>query len=448
MCTVSTRHSAQQYRNAALLLCTALLALAPHFAGAYAVSGISVYHDRVNNREWPPSAPGGDLWLVHIENNEPVKRVLLLDSNGGRDETKARNPVINLTGTQVAFFKCIGKSAAYVTLMDIDGSNERDLAQLPTTDGYNGKGYINWPAGDWIYYSRGGDKSDGSQELWRVNVESGVNESYATFDRQIWQTQMSADAQRMHITKSGTDRYAVSLSPGSISLSESNKVGGGCGAALSPSGLWRLNYNNAGHTDLTFVHWDTDEKQAFNIPDYNAWSVTRKMAIDCKGLDITIGGGHNDAPRFSANSDKWIVTGRGWPGKPNFGRYSSCSRNQVLINWVDRIAVPTTRHFRSCESDDYCSNSEVSDSTHDLESGHFWVKAPIEDINEDLRQYVDGSIPSSLLPGQIRHGSRRMPAAAHRYTIHGRKQGINSRRSRLIILQDGPERAKIMLDMR
>jgi hypothetical protein len=110
--------------------------------------------------------------------------------------------------------------------------------------------------------------------------------------------------------------------------------------------------------------------------------------------------------------------------------------------------VPTTRHFRSCESDDYCSNSEVSDSTHDLESGHFWVKAPIEDINEDLRQYVDGSIPSSLLPGQIRHGSRRMPAAAHRYTIHGRKQGINSRRSRLIILQDGPERAKIMLDMR
>jgi hypothetical protein len=77
-------------------------------------------------------------------------------------------PALNVAGTQVAFFRygySLGKSPtsgkdtllnqgqpSHVSVVNIDGSNFRDLCQLPAAPG--NETALDWPAGNWIYYVR------------------------------------------------------------------------------------------------------------------------------------------------------------------------------------------------------------------------------------------------------------------------------------------------------
>jgi hypothetical protein len=350
---------------------------------AYAVDGIAV-SCRSYNHWWPPSRWGGEIVRYTIENDDMVSEQVLYDGDG-------RCATINLSGTHVAFFRATDEGD-YVSVVPIDGGEVVDLVKMPYENAH--KGYMDWPAGDWIYYNMGGERSEGSRHLRRVKYnDPASDEAVIDFQAAIWQWGISADARRMVLVVSDGDNYGVDTYalPGNGSLQGT----GGCGGYISPSGLYGTNLTDPEHTRLNLWNFDGSGDDfgvsSFNI---NGWAVNAEVfATECSGCGgtITVGVGM-DQNRWSCNSDKWVCISIGWPGG-NCGRFGSCGFNQVLVNWQDEKTVMVSKNKRVCDDNndgkfDDCDLHDPDGQFTRNEAGDFWVSGPLEDINEDLRRYV------------------------------------------------------------
>jgi hypothetical protein len=376
---------------------------------AHAVNGIAV--STQINLLWP-TLTGGDIMRYTIRNNDVVSATKILDGGGG-DASKAtscgRFPTFNLSGTQIAFMHA-KPTGNYVAVMDIDGKNIRDLAQIPTGSGNDNQTYLEWTSQsgvNWIYYMLGGGNSqkEGNKHLWRVNVDNPQqNQEVAVFPSAIWQFGMSIDASKIFARIADPQpqivEYTLSNS-GSLSSGVAVDYGQGCAVATSPSGKCICYASGGSHIYMIVKDWDKYKSSdpmdigMNSYPDINNWAVnSSSLATHCVwsdvngGIDVSLGLG-TDCNRWSCNSDKWLCFFMGWPeGDGASGRYAFCGSNQVLINWQDHVAVNASKNARACapaEMSSGCDKDAGPAAYHRNDAGDFYVSGPSEDINADLR---------------------------------------------------------------
>lgn len=271
---------------------------------------------------------------------------------------EARYPTIDQSGTRVAFIKKSGK----VSLVDIDGGTVTDLVDIPGTEGY-----LDWPAGQWLWYSRGGYNQSGSAEVWKVNVDTRQTQRIITFKKsggstvRQWNWMVSADGTRMFIrcndsdgnfngTKFG-DIFWIKVPttiPKDIILgngSSSDRSGNfdGCGVAMNPSGTKGCYFGSVGHGGLNFANWwQTNSVIDLSASTLNSWGEN-------------MGNSYNRT-RWSVNSEDWVCVMSGWCCRGDGGS------NQVLYDYVNHEQVAVTHN---------AANSNQND-----DAGDFWLGDP------------------------------------------------------------------------
>jgi hypothetical protein len=280
--------------------------------------------------------------------------------------------------------------------MTIDGGNVTTL--IAASNGANGR--LVWTTDNWIYYRSGSDlkrvKADAPSQTQKVVTFSSANGGALgeNFDTEWWGmdaygTRISIGVERSHV------RYVL---PGDGKLSASTTgadyVGYGCNNIISPSGnlfAWTV---DAGHAGLLYRTWDSRQTCDGTViwEDYNAWAVNAAtMATTCTGFGqtVTVGIGF-EGNRWSANSDKWLCLGLGFPPE---GRFAKCGKNQVLVNWQDKKTIMVSFNPRaSCKSSPELCDKHSTDPRLYNEAGDFWVTGPDAEINADLR-------PGSVVTG-------------------------------------------------
>jgi hypothetical protein len=390
--------------------------------GAFAVDGIAV--SMQTSVLWP-SAAGGDIMRYDIKNNDVVSVTKLLDGGGGdanKTRMSGRFPAISFDGARIAFFRCTNDSGRYVSIMKIDGSGLHDLAKIPPqTGGYEGMGYLHWArinGVEWVYYMLAGDEFDneGNKRLWRVNAAAPYqNQEVVVFQYAVWQFGMSADASRAILrllSENPMGQIFKYTMPGTGAISSANKVeyGDGCGVAMSPSGMWFMRILGGSHITIQVHSWDlTKDTILQSYPDINSWAVNSStFSTHCLwsaisgGITVSLGYG-TDSNRWSCNSDKWFCLFMGWPtGDGASGRDPFCGSNQVLVNWKDHIAVNASNNPRACtmtEMDSGCDTDAGALAYRSNDAGDFFVSAPAEDVNADLRVSINRPGTGNVSPG-------------------------------------------------
>jgi hypothetical protein len=391
---------------------------------ASAVDGVAVSTQL--SMLWPTAA-GGDIIRYDIANNDVV-RVTTLFNGGGGDASKSRVsgrfPAISFDGKKIAFFRCTTDSGRFVAIMNIDGSGIRNLAKIPQYNGYEAEGYLHWArisGTDWIYYMLAGDEAntEGNKRLWRVDpANPATSQEVTVFQYTVWQFGMSADASRMVLRCTNTSAGEIFkyIPPGTGAISQSNKIdfGTGCAIALSPSGQWLTYASGGSHITMLIDSWDLASQSTMQSTDINSWAVNAaNLKTHCiwydiaSGIDVSLGFG-TSCNRWSCNSDKWLCFYMGYPEGDGTasGRDGFCGSNQVLINWKDHIAVNASRNPRACAAPEMsagCDKDSGVASYRLNDAGDFFVTAPVEDINADLRTSIDNRPPGRIAPaGSVR----------------------------------------------
>ena len=237
---------------------------------------------------------------------------------------KARAAFIDPSGERVVFIKLDGR----LHVMKADGSELKELARTRNRNA----SAVAWPAGDWVYYSEEGRAPKGvwddeekaetpeKRSIRRVNVVSGEDEEVGTAPDKIWQLSLAL------ASGNGSGRYAIVNYLADLSQPDkavnSRKLR--CGTMVSPSGQYVTEVMES-HADLRIWPWDLGSSLTeFHV---NAWAGT--------GGD---GRPHFYRPRWSANSDKWLVLTHG----ADFG----CTKrsNAALYNWKERIQIQLTHN--------------------------------------------------------------------------------------------------------
>lgn len=319
-------------------------------ASSMAVDGISVStHWSGDNKNLYGGY--GDIVKHVIRDSRVVSNTVLYDGD-------ARYPTINQSGTHVAFIKKSGK----VSLIGIDGGAVTDLVDIP-----DATGYLDWPTGSWVWYSKGGYSHSGSAEVWKVNVDTRQTQRVITWEKsggslvRQWNWSVSRDGSRMMIRCNdgdgnfNRDDYGdifwikvPSSTPKDIILGNGSSADrsqnfDGCGVAMNPSGTVGCFFGSKGHGGLDFTNW---------------WQSSRFLALSGSQLNSwgeDMGGSYNRT-RWSANSDKWVCVMSGWCCRGDGGS------NQVLYNYIDHEQVAVTHNAaKSYQNDD---------------AGDFWVGDP------------------------------------------------------------------------
>ena len=251
---------------------------------------------------------------------------------------KARRACINWTGDKVAFLKLDG----HLCVIGIDGKGFKELKK---TRNHNGTA-MDWPKGDWVYYSQGQPHSSGkwpeivdtAKRTWgqrvtdqlhnqrnirRVNVVTGKDEAVGRTGGPIWQFYMAANARK------GSGRFACTGMNGDMANPgrNLNRRGLGCGTGVSPSGGYVFEIENTnrggGHCYLRVWNWELTQRfQTFGVNEF------RKTGNDTRK--------HFYRPRWAVNSDKWIVLTHGTDVN------AAQNSNMVLYNWRDGRQVQVT----------------------------------------------------------------------------------------------------------
>ena len=237
---------------------------------------------------------------------------------------KARAAVIDPSGERVVFIKLDGR----LHVMKADGTDLQELAKARNRNA----SAVAWPAGDWVYYSEEGQAPQGvwseeekadtpaKRSIRRVNVVSGEDEEVGAAPGKIWQLSLAWASGK------GSGRYAIT---GYLAdLSQPDKAVSSrrlyCGTMVSPSGQY-VTEMSASHAELKIWTWDLGTRLTeFHV---NAWA----------GAE---GDGRNYfyRPRWSANSDKWVVMTHG----TDFG--ATDRSNAALYNWKEQIQIQLTHN--------------------------------------------------------------------------------------------------------
>ena len=237
---------------------------------------------------------------------------------------KARAAFIDPSGERVAFIKLDGR----LHVMKADGTGLKELARTRNRNA----SAVAWPAGDWVYYSEEGKAPQGcwgddekaetpeKRSIRRVNVASGEDEEVGTAPDKIWQMSLALTSGK------GSGRYAIVNHLADMSQPDkavnSRKLR--CGTLVSPSGQYVTEVAET-HADLRIWTWDLGTLMTeFRV---NAWA---GAAGD--------GRNYSYRPRWSANSDKWVVMTHGM----DFG--ATERSNAALYNWKEQIQIQLTRN--------------------------------------------------------------------------------------------------------
>ena len=381
-----------------LLMCC----IAIHFP-ALAVDGIAVSSRYFTGGGYEGStivkehgAWWGQIMKHDIKNSAVEKETIVFDGF-------ALNPTISQDGARIAFLRNGSKLnnedtcgdigfCGWVSVMDIDGSTVRDLAYLDIATGC-----IAWPTGDWVYYqlARGrgqqGSDTELSRHIWRVNVNdpSQKNEvakfTFSPADPDyIRKWDLNANATRGSLQLGGSIcAYNFPLD-GPVPFSGSDRKDRfptGCNPCISPSGNYCAYLNGTAHFQLNVFKWDGSGWDWEAMPGMSTTEIWAALG----NRESTFPGWGMDWPRYSANSDKWVCTRQGWAcqsgcsvtGRNCIGRFGQRGTNQVLVNWVDRKAVQTSKNPYVCTSD-----NPIAANT----AGDFWV-AGLDGI-----ETIDGTV--------------------------------------------------------
>ena len=256
---------------------------------------------------------------------------------------KARGARINHDGDKIAFLKLDGR----ICVIDIDG---RNLKELANTKNRNASA-IDWPLGDWVYYSEEGSAPEGQwgakekedlaekKTIRRVNVVTGADERVGMAPQKIWQMSLAAH------TGKGGGRLAITgalLDTGNLGV-RLNRRGMNCGNSISASGRYVTEMCHT-HADVMIWNWELTEKmKQFHVNEWNDADNDRRL--------------HFYRPRWSVNSDKWLILTNG----NDFG--ATRQTNMVLYNWVDerQIQVSRNRGWRCDEGEDFWVAGMASD---------------------------------------------------------------------------------------
>jgi hypothetical protein len=315
-----------------------------------------------------------------------------------RDSGLAYCPNFNLAGTMVAFYRmstgsnssgaCISNAnggKATISVINANGTGLKNLCILPNNPG--GEMAMDWPAGDYIYYSRplpaGQAINDGGQifglwsagdDIWKVNVNTGAT-SQVCFLKSNGQSTYCDYIRRFTTNLSATycaiqnmeQKYGCSLGPAFpkvnhifpfplVNCDIATNIGykDGCNISISPSGNFVGSYSSTDHEILYLDRIDyTQHGGPINnevginptIANMEAWS----------GHSIGVGSEHI---RWAVNSDKWVMQEVGWVGHADQIAQGS---NQVVCNWVDKVAInisnnPSSTRLNNCPGDLWVSD--------------------------------------------------------------------------------------------
>ncbi len=323
----STRGKFMSLRPGFALFILLLALLSPSFA----LDGIAVSAKWQGKNEnlyggW------GKIYRYKIQGSTVVEGAVIFDG-------QARFATINQEGTHVAFIQSDGQ----ISMVPVDGGAVVDLVKVGSA-----KGYLDWPDGQWLYYSEGGYDESGSKYLKKVNVTTRRTASVTTFNTTMWLWSIARDGDRASVRPcdgqdgSGTGhvyRYVLSQ-PTTISQNNADDLGMGCGNAIAPSGSYIMRFDSYAHSSIAFHNWDRSQAKRWTISDMNGW-----------GADMGSGWNRN---RWSCNADNWICTMQGWDG-----RNAKDGSNQVLYDWRNQEQVAVT--------------NDPSGSRIQNEAGDLWV---------------------------------------------------------------------------
>lgn len=312
--------------------------------------------------------------------------------------------IINITGTEIAYWRynhkvnenneLVGTAApCYLSVMNSDGSNVRDLIAL---DCPGQKSHLGWPASDggrWVYYERNdstiGDIYDRStREIWRVNVdEPSRNELVVKYagEGHIIRWSISKDGKRAAMQDDGGYGNSFHCFPPAegdplqcapLKKKKDNYNIVGCNLNLTPSGVYAYGFKSAAHTEVAMYEWpiggeryDQLDAGTGNFGNLSFHSDVLEWVKQTQNIEPQFYGG--EYLQYPCNSDKWLLLQIGiWEYKGGM----RMGTNQVLANWIDKIAFCTSNNPVVPITDD----GSMIDNTiyYHSTAGDFWVKPP------------------------------------------------------------------------
>jgi hypothetical protein len=358
---------------------------------------------QTNEREVPErSVYDGTFWGSLVRYDVQGGAVVNADT---LTEYLAYYPAISIDGSAIAFFLRGSKIDANndlvenvidpgIYLCDLDGANLRKILDY-SEFGTNNDIFLDWPAGDWIYYH---NTAQSEGEIWRVHTGTKAHEKVIDYvppaveedrsDLRRWS--ISADGAHA-ITHAGagdwSSKNAHCFPPpdGDPRKCQSGTIKD-CNLSMGASGHYSASYYGVGHDFIDLYHWDFTEGHSEKIR-----RITVSEAADLAGVD-TVGTGA-EWIRWSCNSDKWVLQQIGWKGHAN--RLDKSGSNAVYINWVDDEAIMLTDNP---SNDDEGENSISYCNT----AGDFRVTPPAG--KEGHIQLRDGSWVAAGGNGVAVHG--------------------------------------------
>jgi hypothetical protein len=345
----------------------------------------------------PDETEAGAIVRYDITSNN----VVAVDTIVKLSTALCQGPQISLDGSRVAFFRwpchvennalkvdATGKGT--LAVVDISGKNLRDIVPLPDYPGQFAM--VDWSADGFINYvcPRAGCPANNEQRycrigntVWRVNPFSANPASTNTQVMKIddcgyfWRFAVDLEAKRYSAMVNPIPGFANCPADhwNGVDYTWNPTHGtlggfGGCNSKLSCSGTYVFGFCSTNHSLQCGGGWTGTKYEAF--PNSNAYAQTHSDAITASGwAGFPMGDQAGvEIHYFSANSDKWYSVQLMW-------RYcgSLSGSNQLLINWIDKQAIMTSRNPIASPRFSDCGPGDGAISTITT-VGDFWVRPP------------------------------------------------------------------------
>ncbi|NQT20177.1 MAG: PKD domain-containing protein [Planctomycetes bacterium] len=290
----------------------------------------------------------GDLVRHDIEDNMVVDRFIIYAG-------QARGARINDAGDKVVFLKLDG----HLCVTDIEGMDFKELTNTKNRV----TSAIDWPIGDWVYYSEEGSPTykldpPTKKTIRRVNVITGEDELVGMTQYPIWQLTLSSHATK----KSGRFMVTSKLLNFANPQPWTNPAGLNCGSVLSPSGRYVSEMAHT-HADLYIRSWDPESPRS-------ARNMLKQFHVNEWQPAPNDGREYFYRPKWSVNSDKWIVMTHG----ADFA--CSTERNMVAYNWIDGQQIQITENKAGSGQNDEAEELWIDGVGSDFVPGGFEGEAP------------------------------------------------------------------------
>jgi len=357
----------------------------------------------------------GSICVYTIQN----AAVTHADTIYGRTQGLAAAASFDLTGTRIAFIRenvapaasgsaCVsvngGKNT--VSLINTNGTGLINLCDLPSARLTSGENWnLDWPAGEWIYYQY--PKSDGTRSLdiWKVNAVTHENVRACNFASSGSFRRFTLDVTATHMAAQIVDANSANALynfPGGCNLGSAYICSrAACNIAISPSGQIVGSYMGGAHEDLNLaVGAGASQPCVTSAGNVNLHTDLEVWA----GEKIGAGSEHI---RWAVNSDKWVLQEIGWEGH---AASLSMGSNQVVGNWVDKVAINISKNPRTAAGLAYRWNNTTGDmwiddpvnnpqknKYEDLQGAWHEVPGATAIMPESLRENPAGEAPASML---------------------------------------------------